>query len=165
MALQNISYTNKEALNQNSSVADINKVKADDMNEIKSVVNNTANAIVDYIVETGTTTGTGDVAGWKYEKYASGKIILMKNIAHTGMTITSQSAGTYYGGVKTNTLPYTLSTVDFIGMQETSPRSSGVYAYTTSISQATLTTEFRAHAAMSNGTGSCGVTYYIVGTI
>lgn len=35
-----ITFTNKVALNENAGVADINKVKADDMNEIKSVVNN-----------------------------------------------------------------------------------------------------------------------------
>lgn len=36
---QKISYTNKVALNTNSNVADVNKVNADDMNEIKEVVN------------------------------------------------------------------------------------------------------------------------------
>ena len=34
-----ITYQNKVALNENPSVADINKVKASDMNEIKQVVN------------------------------------------------------------------------------------------------------------------------------
>lgn len=34
-----ITYTNKVALNENQEVADINKVNASDMNEIKSVVN------------------------------------------------------------------------------------------------------------------------------
>lgn len=42
MAVQTISYTDKVALNENSSIADINKIKDDDMNEIKSVVNNNA---------------------------------------------------------------------------------------------------------------------------
>lgn len=42
MAVSTITYTNKVALNENASVADINKVKAEDMNEIKSVVNNNA---------------------------------------------------------------------------------------------------------------------------
>lgn len=39
MAISQITYTNKVSLNENASVPDINKVKADDMNEIKSVVN------------------------------------------------------------------------------------------------------------------------------
>lgn len=34
-----ITFENKVALNENAGVADINKVKADDMNEIKGVVN------------------------------------------------------------------------------------------------------------------------------
>lgn len=34
-----ITYTNKVALNENQEIADINKVNASDMNEIKSVVN------------------------------------------------------------------------------------------------------------------------------
>lgn len=42
MAVSIITYSNKVALNENQSVADINKVKADDMNEIKTVVNNNA---------------------------------------------------------------------------------------------------------------------------
>lgn len=42
MAISNINYDTKVALYENSGIADINKVKADDMNEIKSVVNNNA---------------------------------------------------------------------------------------------------------------------------
>lgn len=42
MAVQTINYTNKQFLNENSSIANINKVTDDDMNEIKSVVNNNA---------------------------------------------------------------------------------------------------------------------------
>lgn len=42
MAIQTITYTDKVALNENPSVAEINKVTDDNMNEIKSVVNNNA---------------------------------------------------------------------------------------------------------------------------
>jgi len=38
-----ITYTNKVALNENPEIADINKVSDDDMNEIKSVVNENFN--------------------------------------------------------------------------------------------------------------------------
>lgn len=38
--MASITYNTKVALNENQSIADENKVKADDMNEIKSVVNN-----------------------------------------------------------------------------------------------------------------------------
>lgn len=40
-----ITYTDKVAINTNSGVADINKVKAEDMNEIKSVVNGNYNEV------------------------------------------------------------------------------------------------------------------------
>ena len=42
MAVQTIGYQNKVALNTNPEIADINKVTDNDMNEIKSVVNNNA---------------------------------------------------------------------------------------------------------------------------
>ena len=47
MALTEITYTNKETLNEQPSIADKNKVKADDMNEIKSVVNTNAGKVGD----------------------------------------------------------------------------------------------------------------------
>ena len=37
--MSKITYTDKVALNENPSVADVNKVKASDLNEIKNVVN------------------------------------------------------------------------------------------------------------------------------
>jgi hypothetical protein len=42
MAIQTITYDDKVALNENPGVAEINKVTDDNMNEIKSVVNNNA---------------------------------------------------------------------------------------------------------------------------
>lgn len=47
MALDKITYTNKETLNEQPSIADKNKVKAADMNEIKSVVNLNADKVGD----------------------------------------------------------------------------------------------------------------------
>ena len=37
--MSKITYTDKVTLNENPNVADVNKVKASDMNEIKNVVN------------------------------------------------------------------------------------------------------------------------------
>jgi hypothetical protein len=42
MAVQTITYDDKSYLNQNSEIADVNKINDTDMNEIKSVVNNNA---------------------------------------------------------------------------------------------------------------------------
>ena len=50
-----ITYTNKVALNELPSIADINKVKAGDMNEIKSVVNENADIVM---VDETATSGT-----------------------------------------------------------------------------------------------------------
>lgn len=45
MAIQTITYDDKIYINQNEDIPNINKVKDDDMNEIKSVVNNNANEL------------------------------------------------------------------------------------------------------------------------
>lgn len=45
MAVQTIGYGDKQFLNQNSDIADVNKVNDTDMNEIKSVVNNNAQEV------------------------------------------------------------------------------------------------------------------------
>ena len=45
MAVQTITYDDKQFLNQNSSIADINKVNDTDMTMIKNVVNNNANEL------------------------------------------------------------------------------------------------------------------------
>jgi len=42
MAVQTIGFDDKQFLNQNSDIADVNKVNDTDINEIKSVVNNNA---------------------------------------------------------------------------------------------------------------------------
>lgn len=49
MAVQTISYANKSYINQNSEIADTNKVNDTDMNEIKSVVNNNATELTGVI--------------------------------------------------------------------------------------------------------------------
>jgi hypothetical protein len=46
MAVQTITYDDKSYLNQNSDIADVNKVNDTDMNEIKTVVNNNANILI-----------------------------------------------------------------------------------------------------------------------
>ena len=60
MALTEITYTNKETLNEQPSIADKNKVKAADMNEIKSVVNTNAGKVGD-LANLDTTTKTSIV--------------------------------------------------------------------------------------------------------
>ena len=65
MAIQKISYSDKSYINENASVAAINKVQATDMNEIKSVVNNNADLIypVGTIITTNTNTNPSSTFG------------------------------------------------------------------------------------------------------
>lgn len=61
MAVQTITYDDKQYLNQNSDIPDVNKVNDSDMNEIKAAVNNNANELINLqAVElfNGSTTGT-----------------------------------------------------------------------------------------------------------
>jgi hypothetical protein len=53
MAVQTITYEDKQYLNENANISAINKVQDTDMNEIKAVVNNNANE---------TNTNTNDIA-------------------------------------------------------------------------------------------------------
>ena len=63
MAIQTITYDDKVALNENPSVAEINKVTDNNMNEIKSVVNN--NASEPSTNTTNITTNTNDITSLK----------------------------------------------------------------------------------------------------
>lgn len=61
MALQKITYANKTALQENASIADVNKITASDMNEIKTVFNAMVDAfgalptVVNNLTSTSTT--------------------------------------------------------------------------------------------------------------
>ncbi len=78
-----ITYANKAALNENASVADINKVKAADMNEIKSVVNE------NYAEQSRMiTNGTG------YVKMSDGTLICYGKLA--AVDVTAETTNTRY---------------------------------------------------------------------
>lgn len=84
MAVSTITYSDKTALNVNADIPDINKVKADDMNEIKSVVNNNAselNNLIDYTVYSTTEKVVGTWIDGKplYEKTFTNTITINTN--------------------------------------------------------------------------------------
>lgn len=85
-----ITYNTKVALNENQSIADENKVKADDMNEIKSVVNDnyTELSARGYIEESGST------EYGSYIKYSDGTMICYKTLS--GTTDVTTAWGTLY---------------------------------------------------------------------
>lgn len=75
MAVQKITYDDKQYLNQQSDIADINKVKDTDMNMIKSVVNNNADEFInltpvvlysDSSGSTGNITLSDDISNYSY---------------------------------------------------------------------------------------------------
>lgn len=64
MAVQTITYEDKQYLNQNADIPATNKVQDIDMNEIKSVVNNNANELINLqanILYNSTTPNNGTV--------------------------------------------------------------------------------------------------------
>ena len=80
--MSKITYTDKVTLNENPNVADVNKVKADDLNEIKNVVNandddlNEMNDKLKNIVESGD----------GYIKYSDGAMICYGSSSGTSTT-------------------------------------------------------------------------------
>lgn len=82
--MNEITYQNKVALNENASIPDINKVKADDMNEIKSVVNaNSQTSSNNFGLGTDTWTSSGT--------YAIGDIVVYNENTYKNLTGTNTS--------------------------------------------------------------------------
>lgn len=116
MAITRITYLNKADLNQNTSVANINKVMASDMNEIKTVVNNNATNIGDMDNLVGGTdlvsaiasldTALGEIVSVESDstrksiKFSNG---IMINTLRQGYTATCNTAwgGVYASATKT----------------------------------------------------------------
>lgn len=88
MAINQITYTNKSYINQNSGIADTNKVNDSDMNEIKSVVNANATILGDSsnLTSTDVTTAIKDLMGdvlYETNSPSTGnKLTLSKSIAN-----------------------------------------------------------------------------------
>ena len=87
--MSKITYTDKVALNENPSVADVNKVKASDLNEIKNVVNANADNL-NKINALNTYSTTEQVVG----KWIDGKPIYRQVINTTGNNSQGQSIAT-----------------------------------------------------------------------
>lgn len=105
-------------------------------------------AKADYVVDRGTS------GSWKYVKWASGEIELWASIGFTGLNLTSQSSGTYYGTSKTITVPV-VTYVDNVQATETnriSSHNSGVFIHNVSADNGgnILGFDFRSFASYSN---------------
>ena len=129
MAIQNITYDNKTALNQNADIPNVNKVTDNDMNEIKSVVNNNATELAN-IIESNS----------YYTKLSDGTLICRGSAAITATDSRSQGNLDYYSGETTVTLPSTFVDTDYtivtnvtVGNMNRFCQSYGVAVSTTQI--------------------------------
>lgn len=114
--------------------------------------------MTDFVVAQGTS------GIWTYRKWNSGAYEAWGEYEASGMTLTTSSAGTYYGsnGAKEIALPSWSLSCTFAVAQEQLSRSSGVYIYNISRTATKLTVDYRAHASSSNAL--CGGMFYVKGT-
>lgn len=111
--MSKITYVNKVTLNENPNVADINKVKADDLNEIKNVVNanddnvgdladlkttdisnivNAVNELVDKVNYEISTSGN-----WTIKKYDNGYVEMWLDVTANRTTSIFGNTPIYFG--------------------------------------------------------------------
>ena len=91
MAMQNITYTDKVDLNT-TAVADINKVNASDMNQIKNVVNNNTNLMNKTLWEGSFSTGTlnvPEISNYTVILVFVGNVMMVGNQRYGGTPITT----------------------------------------------------------------------------
>lgn len=96
-----ITYEDKVALNENTDIADINKVTAGDMNQIKQVVNSLANLFfpIKKIVIFNDNDDHSNYLGFTWERIASGKMLIGIDSTDTDFNTIGK-----VGGEKTHTL-------------------------------------------------------------
>lgn len=96
-----ITYEDKVALNENADIADINKVTAGDMNQIKQVINSLANLFFPKkkIVIFNDNDDHSNYLGFTWERIASGKMLVGIDSTDTDFNTIGKT-----GGEKTHTL-------------------------------------------------------------
>ena len=128
-------------------------------NDLKNILNEVLTGIAaNYVIE------EGESNSFAYRKWKNGTYEAWTSYTATSLTLTSSSAGTYYGGSATTlNLPSFSTYVGYISYAVTSPTSSGVYIYRVYPNAAgtQLSVEYRAHASTSGGT--CGTSIYVRG--
>lgn len=106
------------------------------------------------VVETGTNNN------WQYRKWSDGTYEAWQYYQATGMTISTSSGGTYYGGNKTLSFP-SFHTNWLQGYATNNPsQGSGIYVYQVSANNG-FRIDYRAHASQTNA--SCGASLYLRG--
>lgn len=90
-----ITYEDKVALNENADIANINKVTAGDMNEIKQVVNSLANLFfpIKKVVIFNDNDDHSNYLGFTWERIASGKMLVGIDSADTDFNTIGKTGG------------------------------------------------------------------------
>lgn len=90
-----ITYEDKVALNENSDIADINKVTAGDMNQIKQVVNSLANLFfpIKKIVIFNDNDDHSNYLGFTWERIADGKMLISIDSTDTDFNTIGKTGG------------------------------------------------------------------------
>lgn len=99
MSLNLIKYENKSALNENEAIADINKVTANDMNEIKLAINDLIYPIGSIIMNISASFDPNSVYGGTWEQWAKGQVPVGVDTEQNEFNKSEKT-----GGAKTHTL-------------------------------------------------------------
>ena len=164
-----ITYDNKSTLNPQPSVADVNKVKAEDMNEIKSVVNANYGEVGD--ITTLTTTDKTSVVNaintltpttlYNNDSGTTGNIILNDNISNYSFYEIYFSRGTGNDLISASSVKMTTSLITNVSLTLVAYLNNITRIYTAniSISGTNLTRNYTRYVNIPNsGTGINGDT-------
>lgn len=101
MALQKITYADKVALQENATIADVNKVNASDMNEIKTVFNAMVDAFgtLPKVINNLTSTSTTDALSAYQGKLLLDRLVTLETVGKIKefkKTVSVSAANTWY---------------------------------------------------------------------
>lgn len=117
-----ITYEDKVALNENADIANINKVTAGDMNEIKKVVNSLANLFfpIKKVVIFNDNDDHSNYLGFTWERIASGKMLVGIDSADTDFNTIGKTGGEKEHTLTIDEMPSHTHTVNYSGGAGTS---------------------------------------------
>lgn len=92
MALSKITYTDKTALQENSTIADVNKITASDMNEIKTVFNAMVDAFggLPKVINDLTSTSTTDALSAYQGKLLLDRLVTLETKVNNMQTVVNK---------------------------------------------------------------------------
>lgn len=140
MALQKITYADKVALQENATIADVNKVNASDMNEIKTVFNAMVDAFgtLPKVINNLTSTSTTDALSAYQGKLLLDRLVTLETVGKIKefkKTVSVSAANTWYdtgitgSDLETGTYIMEVFTNSSGANNQYSERMSGVVAW------------------------------------